>query len=235
MSPSPNHFRCWIRLFVIHTQQSRNLTEPRLARPVSHPMDSLAFLRPTPLAPVQNPTRSLQPPPLSPSGFRHPRPLRPPAALNSPRGFGTSPQMVGKNPKRKKRLGIDDKEDDEDDEGGGGGDDDGDGTIPEVVTNRMMRRMGVSIGIPLSLGLLFFPLFYYLKVVAKVDVPSWVPVLVSFFFFGASLLGVSYGIVSASWDPLREGSFLGWNEARRNWPVFWQSLRGGGSGGANKK
>ncbi|KAJ8513521.1 hypothetical protein OPV22_003955 [Ensete ventricosum] len=193
-------------------------------------MDSLAFLRPTPLAPLQNPTRSPQPPPLSPSGFRHPRSLRPPTTLSSPRGFGTSPQMVGKNRKRKKRLGFDDKEDDEDD--GGGGDDD-DGTIPEVVTNRMMRRMGVSIGIPLSLGLLFFPLFYYLKVVGKVDVPSWVPFLVSFFFFGASLLGVSYGIVSASWDPLRDGSFLGWNEARRNWPVFWQSLRGGG--GANKK
>ncbi|CAJ2647034.1 unnamed protein product [Trifolium pratense] len=38
-------------------------------------------------------------------------------------------------------------------------------------------------------------------------------------------LGVSYGIVSASWDPLREGSFLGWTEAQKNWPVFWQSLR----------
>jgi hypothetical protein len=33
--------------------------------------------------------------------------------------------------------------------------------------------------------------------------------------------------VSASWDPAREGSLLGWNEARRNWPVFWESFRGG--------
>ncbi|KAA8521256.1 hypothetical protein F0562_011907 [Nyssa sinensis] len=41
-----------------------------------------------------------------------------------------------------------------------------------------------------------------------------------------ALLGVSYGIVSSSWDPMREGSQLGWKEAQKNWPVFWQSLRG---------
>ncbi|KAL3038500.1 hypothetical protein AAZX31_01G136200 [Glycine max] len=103
------------------------------------------------------------------------------------------------------------------------------GVIPEVVTNRMMSRMAVSVGIPLGIGLLFFPFFYYLKVGLKIDVPTWVPFIVSFFFFGSALLGVSYGIVSSSWDPLREGSFWGWTEAQKNWPVFWQSLRGGES------
>ena len=112
----------------------------------------------------------------------------------------------------------DDEEEDEDDER--------DATIPEVVTNRMMRRVGVSVGLPLALGVGFFPVFYYLKAVQKVDVPTWIPFGVSFVFFGAALLGVSYGIVSASWDPAREGSLLGWTEARRNWPVFWDSLRG---------
>ncbi|KAL0331005.1 UNVERIFIED_CONTAM: protein PAM68, chloroplastic [Sesamum angustifolium] len=61
----------------------------------------------------------------------------------------------------------------------------------------------------------------------KIDVPTWVPFIVSFIFFGTALLGVSYGIVSASWDPMREGSLLGWNEAQKNWPVFWQSIWGG--------
>ncbi|KAJ4728405.1 Protein PAM68, chloroplastic-like protein [Melia azedarach] len=93
----------------------------------------------------------------------------------------------------------------------------------------MISRMGFSVGIPLFIGLLFFPFFYYLKVVLKIDVPTWVPFIVSFFFFGTALLGVSYGIVSSSWDPMREGSLLGWNEAQKNWPVFWQSLWGGGS------
>ncbi|CAN6290563.1 unnamed protein product [Urochloa humidicola] len=114
----------------------------------------------------------------------------------------------------------DDEDEDEDEE------DERDAAIPEVVTNRMMRRVGASVGAPLALGVGFFPLFYYLKAVRKVDVPTWIPFGVSFVFFGAALLGVSYGIVSASWDPAREGSLLGWNEARRNWPVFWDSLRG---------
>ncbi|EER92804.1 protein PAM68, chloroplastic [Sorghum bicolor] len=121
---------------------------------------------------------------------------------------------------RKQQTPPKEEGDDEED------DDERDATIPEVVTNRMMRRVGASVGLPLALGVGFFPVFYYLKAVAKVDVPTWIPFGVSFVFFGAALAGVSYGIVSASWDPAREGSLLGWNEARRNWPVFWDSLRG---------
>uniref|UniRef100_A0ACD5WDR0 Uncharacterized protein n=1 Tax=Avena sativa TaxID=4498 RepID=A0ACD5WDR0_AVESA len=117
----------------------------------------------------------------------------------------------------------DETEEDEDEEE----EDERDAAIPEGVTNRMMRRVGASVGLPLSLGLAFFPAFYYLKKVAKVDVPSFIPYGLSFVFFGTALAGVSYGIVSASWDPAREGSLLGWNEARRNWPVFWESFRGG--------
>lgn len=128
-----------------------------------------------------------------------------------------------KNPK-KKNYSNDEDEEDEDEE------DDGReaeaGVIPEVVTNRMISRMGFSVGIPVTIGLLFFPFFYYLKVGLKIDVPTWIPFIVSFFFLGSALLGVSYGIVSSSWDPLREGSFLGWTEAQKNWPVFWQSLWG---------
>jgi len=126
-----------------------------------------------------------------------------------------------RNRKQEQQPQKDEADDDEEEE-----EDERDATIPEVVTNRMMRRVGVSVGAPLALGVGFFPVFYYLKAVQKVDVPTWIPFGVSFVFFGAALLGVSYGIVSASWDPAREGSLLGWTEARRNWPVFWDSLRG---------
>ncbi|XP_077242900.1 PAM68-like protein (DUF3464) [Tasmannia lanceolata] len=139
------------------------------------------------------------------------------SALKSPRGFGPSPEKK----KKQKRREMEEEED-EDQEYEGLVDD----TIPEIVTNRMMNRMGFSVGIPLVIGLLFFPFFYYLKVVVKLDIPTWVPFIVSLFLFGSALLGVSYGIVSSSWDPMREGSLLGWNEAQKNWPVFWQSLRG---------
>lgn len=147
------------------------------------------------------------------------------ATLNSPKGFGPTPKKAKKSKKSKKNYQSeeedDDVEDDEDD------DDREEDVIPEIVTNRMMSRMALSVGTPLFIGLLFFPFFYYLKVGLKIDVPNWVPFIVSFIFFGTALLGVSYGIVSASWDPLREGSLLGWNEAKKNWPVFWQSIWGG--------
>jgi hypothetical protein len=153
-------------------------------------------------------------------------------------GDGAEPKVItiGRPGKKSRRSGKDKKieqnqplsadqgdegDDDEEDE-----EDERDAAIPEVVTNRMMRRVGASVGLPLALGLAFFPAFYYLKKVAKVDVPSFIPYGLSFVFFGAALAGVSYGIVSASWDPAREGSLLGWNEARRNWPVFWESFRG---------
>lgn len=151
------------------------------------------------------------------------------ATLNSPKGFGPSPKKVKKS--KKSRKNYDSEDEDEEDSEDEEDDDREEGVIPEIVTNRMINRMGLSVGIPLFVGLLFFPFFYYLKVGLKIDIPTWVPFIISFIFFGTALLGVSYGIVSASWDPLREGSLLGWNEAKKNWPVFWQSI----SGGSKKK
>ncbi|PRQ19087.1 hypothetical protein RchiOBHm_Chr7g0213261 [Rosa chinensis] len=146
------------------------------------------------------------------------------ATLKNPRGFGRPPKESKKTTTKKKTEQNNDSgnEDEEDEE-----DEAEEGIIPEIVTNRMITRMGFTVGLPLFMGLLFFPFFYYLKVGLKIDVPTWVPFIVSFVFFGTALAGVSYGIVSSSWDPMREGSLLGWNEAQKNWPVFWRSLRGG--------
>ncbi|XP_006342491.1 protein PAM68, chloroplastic [Solanum tuberosum] len=153
------------------------------------------------------------------------------ATLNSPKGFGPSPKKIIKKSKKIPKQENEDQDDDNDNDDDDDNDDEEQerGVIPEIVTNRMISRMGLSVGIPLFIGLLFFPFFYYLKVGLKIDVPTWVPFIVSFVFFGSALLGVSYGIVSSSWDPMREGSTLGWNEAKKNWPVFWQSISGGGS------
>lgn len=150
------------------------------------------------------------------------------ASSNRPKGFGPSSPIKmkrRKNPKKKNYSNDEDDDDEDEDEEDDGREAEA-GVIPEVVTNRMISRMGFSVGIPVTIGLLFFPFFYYLKVGLKIDVPTWIPFIVSFFFLGSALLGVSYGIVSSSWDPLREGSFLGWTEAQKNWPVFWQSLWG---------
>jgi hypothetical protein len=57
-------------------------------------------------------------------------------------------------------------------------------------------------------------------VVAKVDYPLWIVLLSQGLMFGGGLAGISYGIVSSSWEANREGSFWGWNEAKANLPIL---------------
>ncbi|MFM2431788.1 MAG: hypothetical protein RLZZ511_3001 [Cyanobacteriota bacterium] len=83
-----------------------------------------------------------------------------------------------------------------------------DAQIPEVVSQRMARRMAVFSGIPTVLGMLTFVASYFL-VKAKVDLPPSVVLLVSLGFFGLGVVGLSYGLLSASWDEDKEGSLIG--------------------------
>eukprot|EP00249_Psilotum_nudum_P001049 c13331_g1_i1 orf=92-760(+) len=137
--------------------------------------------------------------------------------VRSPKGFG--PISKKKKPTfPKEKTGYDDDRKDE-------GEEEEDDLVPEVITNRMLGRMGFTVGIPLAVGFLFFPFFYYLKVVLKLDVPEWLPLSTSIVMFSIAGLGITYGVVSTSWDPLREGSRLGWKEARANWPVLWQTVQ----------
>ena len=53
------------------------------------------------------------------------------------------------------------------------------------------------------------------------DLPLWLGYVLSIGTFGAGFVGVSYGVFSSSWDPLRENeSFWGWQEAQRNVPAL---------------
>lgn len=92
-------------------------------------------------------------------------------------------------------------------------------TVPEQITNRMLKRIALFSGGPIVLGMLLFPLFYYIKKVQGIDLPVWAVYIVQTGVFGGGLLGISYGIISASWDPQREGSLLGWNEFQANLPL----------------
>eukprot|EP00892_Ulva_mutabilis_P000658 jgi/Ulvmu1/10593/UM065_0047.1 len=91
-----------------------------------------------------------------------------------------------------------------------------DDVVDPRVTDRMLRRVILFSGTPVVLGLLLFPFFWYLKVVQKVELPMGTVFVSSGLAFGAGLLGISYGAISASWDPAREGSIWGWNEFRAN-------------------
>lgn len=92
-------------------------------------------------------------------------------------------------------------------------------TVPEQITDRMLRRIALFSGGPIVFGMLLFPLFYYIKKVQGIDLPVWAVYIVQTSVFGGGLLGISYGIISSSWDPQREGSLLGWNEFQANLPL----------------
>ena len=88
-------------------------------------------------------------------------------------------------------------------DGGGRGDD----KLPQVVFDRILRRQVV---------------YDALKRGGGAEVPSWVQLLTILLSFGTSALGIAYGTLSASWDPEKEGSLLGIDEARTNWPELWK-------------
>ncbi len=52
------------------------------------------------------------------------------------------------------------------------------------------------------------------------DYPIWVVYIAQTLTFGGALFGITYGIISSSWEPGREGSFWGWTEARANLPLL---------------
>ncbi|RCV44067.1 hypothetical protein SEVIR_9G349200v4 [Setaria viridis] len=102
-----------------------------------------------------------------------------------------------------------------------GGDDD-DEELPQPVFDRILRRIMFAVGVPMASGVALLNAYDALKRGQGVEVPTWVPLLTILVAFGTSALGIAYGTLSASWDPDKEGSLLGIDEARANWPVLWK-------------
>lgn len=100
--------------------------------------------------------------------------------------------------------------------------DDDDDKIPQVVLDRMIARILVYVGVPLVTGVVLLQGFDVAKEQNVLDVPKWLPFFTTFFTFGTSALGIAIGTLSASWDADREGSFFGFEEARRNWIEMWK-------------
>jgi Photosynthesis affected mutant 68 len=88
--------------------------------------------------------------------------------------------------------------------------------IPEVVSRRMVRRMALLCGIPTVLGISTFFVSYFLVTQEIASLPNVAVVLVSMGFFGLGVLGLTYGVLSASWDEDSPGSAVGWTEFTTN-------------------
>ena len=72
--------------------------------------------------------------------------------------------------------------------------------IPKEVANRMARRVAITTGIPTLSGMSVFIISYLVVSRGIADVPPALTLLTSATCFLVGLLGLSYGILSASWE-----------------------------------
>ena len=100
--------------------------------------------------------------------------------------------------------------------------------IPDVVSKRMARRMALFAGIPTALGMLTFVVSYWIVIHEWFKLPTVAVVFVSMGFFGLGVLGLTYGILSTSWEEDRIGGWLGMNEFTTNFArmtAAWRSAK----------
>ena len=80
--------------------------------------------------------------------------------------------------------------------------------IPKYVADRMAKRIFFTAGIPTLLGMSVFVISYIIVTKKIAEIPPSSTIAISALFFLIGLGGLSYGILSASWD-INPGSFLG--------------------------
>ncbi|MEG5035166.1 PAM68 family protein [Microcoleus sp. AT3-D2] len=98
-------------------------------------------------------------------------------------------------------------------------------SIPEVVSKRMISRIAVFCGVPTLLGISTFFVSYLIVSKGLFDLPNTAVLLVSMGCFGLGVLGLSYGVLSASWDEEVSGSTLGWEEFNTNFGRMREAWR----------
>jgi len=97
-------------------------------------------------------------------------------------------------------------------------------SIPKHVANRMARRVAIATGLPSVMGMGVFVLSYVLVSRGMVDIPPGVTLLTSGACFLLGLGGLSYGVLSASWEP-EVGTLLGFENIKPNLQRMRASIR----------
>ena len=80
--------------------------------------------------------------------------------------------------------------------------------IPKYVADRMARRIFFAAGIPTIMGMSVFVVSYIIVTRNIAEIPPSSTIAISALFFLLGLAGLSFGILSASWDK-KPGSFFG--------------------------
>lgn len=97
--------------------------------------------------------------------------------------------------------------------------------IPAVVSQRMVRRMALFCGVPTLAGFSTFPLSYLVVSRDWFNLPVFVVLLTTLGLFGLGVLGLSYGVLSASWEEDQPGTRLGWSEFKLNFGRLTEAWR----------
>jgi hypothetical protein len=104
--------------------------------------------------------------------------------------------------------------------------------IPDAVANRMARRIAIGTGIPTVMGMGVFIASYLLVSRSILDIPPALTLLSSGACFLLGVLGLSYGVLSASWEDA-PGTLLGLEQIGKNIERLRQSIRSMRSGNPN--
>jgi hypothetical protein len=96
--------------------------------------------------------------------------------------------------------------------------------IPEAVANRMARRIAIATGIPTVMGMSVFVGSYLLVSRQILDIPPGITLASSGGCFLLGLVGLSYGVLSSSWEP-QPGSLLGGEQIGLNISRLRESMR----------
>jgi len=100
--------------------------------------------------------------------------------------------------------------------------------IPKVVSQRMIRRVAGFCGVPTFLGIATLVASYLLAIYAQIQLPAIAVLLVNMGLFGLGVIGITYGVLSASWDEERVGGLVGLSEFSTNWARMvevWRETR----------
>lgn len=99
------------------------------------------------------------------------------------------------------------------------------GAVPQIVADRMITRIATFFGIPVFGGLLLFGISLYISKTSDFVIPPNFLAYATQAPFILGLIGITYGILSASWEPDNEGSMLGIDEFKTNYNRIQEGLQ----------
>ncbi|KAL1496145.1 hypothetical protein AB1Y20_014765 [Prymnesium parvum] len=95
-----------------------------------------------------------------------------------------------------------------------------DGVMPQVVSDRMLRRVVPFAGLPIAGAALIFGGFFYANTQLGLDLPPQLVAYATQLCVLLSFAGITWGVMSTSWDEEVEGSLLGIEQVGKNFNLM---------------